>query len=210
MIFVRLGRRWLPAFITITPVKQKEAERRKTLSTNLRNLRCGVREASRARLPAFHHGSRQRDSRNPRLCREQGDRRTRSTKVLKSEQIAKYKTPVAEHRSSQTTSHFAWINKDGHPQRETSVPRDRPRKPQVSASSRIESRPCETAARLLFDGATKVSARAKNLALELAKRSKFLRDYLGEELVTTGTRRTREGQTLRACSRSFGIRCSTS
>jgi len=50
------------------PYKQqtkKEAERRKTLSTILRTLRCGAREASRARLPAFHHGSRQRDSRIP-------------------------------------------------------------------------------------------------------------------------------------------------
>jgi hypothetical protein len=48
-----------------TTNKQKEAERRKTLSIILRNLRCGAREASRARLPAFHHGSRQRDSRIP-------------------------------------------------------------------------------------------------------------------------------------------------
>jgi hypothetical protein len=37
--------------------KKKEAERRKTLFTNLCNLRCSARLAKRARLPAFHRGS---------------------------------------------------------------------------------------------------------------------------------------------------------
>ena len=95
MIFVRLGRRWhrlssrscplrsldgakrnpgtkvqlgCRSRITLRSIRatrKKEAERRKTLSIILRNLRCGAREASRARLPAFHHGSCQRDSRIP-------------------------------------------------------------------------------------------------------------------------------------------------
>src|ERR1700728_513311 len=42
----------------------RNAERRSL--TNLRNLRCGARPAGRARLPAFHRGSRPRDSRIPR------------------------------------------------------------------------------------------------------------------------------------------------
>ena len=54
-----------PTLQTNNKQNKKEAERRKTLSIILRNLRCGAREASRARLPAFHHGSRQRDSRIP-------------------------------------------------------------------------------------------------------------------------------------------------
>jgi len=62
----------VPACITILlrkeesqPKKEKEAERRQTLITILRALRRGSREASRARLSAFHHGSCQRDSRIP-------------------------------------------------------------------------------------------------------------------------------------------------
>ena len=44
---------------------KKEAERRKTLSIILRTLRCGAAPTGAARLPAFHHGSCQRDSRIP-------------------------------------------------------------------------------------------------------------------------------------------------
>jgi hypothetical protein len=48
--------------------KEKEAERRKTLFRNLRSLAgCGAHPIGRARLPAFHRGSRPRDSRIPRL-----------------------------------------------------------------------------------------------------------------------------------------------
>src|SRR5580704_7421002 len=42
--------------------EEKEAERRKTLFRNHRNLRCGTRPTGRARLPAFHRGSYQRES----------------------------------------------------------------------------------------------------------------------------------------------------
>jgi hypothetical protein len=47
--------------------KEKEAERRKTHSSNRRIRRCSARLAGRARLPAFHRGSRRRDCSSPRL-----------------------------------------------------------------------------------------------------------------------------------------------
>jgi hypothetical protein len=48
--------------IRATKKEIKEAERRKALVPYLRTLRCGSRPAGRARLPAFHRGSCQRDS----------------------------------------------------------------------------------------------------------------------------------------------------
>src|ERR1700682_3271002 len=41
--------------------KEGEAERRQTLFTNRHILRCGAHPAGRARLSAFHHGSRLRE-----------------------------------------------------------------------------------------------------------------------------------------------------
>jgi hypothetical protein len=47
--------------------QKKDAERRHTLYNNLRTFRCGSRLARRARLSAFHRGSRQRESSSLRL-----------------------------------------------------------------------------------------------------------------------------------------------
>jgi hypothetical protein len=52
---------------SIRPRLQKEAERRETLFLNRRVFRRGARLAIRARLSAFHCGSRQGDFRRPRL-----------------------------------------------------------------------------------------------------------------------------------------------
>src|SRR5580658_10214846 len=46
--------------------KMKEAERRQTQVTNRRILRCGARSTERARLPAFHRGSRLRELFHPK------------------------------------------------------------------------------------------------------------------------------------------------
>src|ERR1700680_770071 len=47
--------------VTFFPQKEGEAERRQTLFTNRRILRCGAHPAGRARLSAFHHGSHLRE-----------------------------------------------------------------------------------------------------------------------------------------------------
>ena len=47
--------------------ERKEAERRQTQIRIRRIFRCGARLARRARLSAFHHGSRQRESSSLRL-----------------------------------------------------------------------------------------------------------------------------------------------
>ena len=47
--------------------KEGEAERRQTLFTNRHILRCGAHPAGRARLSAFHHGSRLREYSSRRL-----------------------------------------------------------------------------------------------------------------------------------------------
>jgi hypothetical protein len=59
--------------------KKKEAERRKTLFRNHRNLRCGTRPTGRARLPAFHHGSYRRESSSLRRSSGQASRDRRQS-----------------------------------------------------------------------------------------------------------------------------------
>jgi hypothetical protein len=101
-------------------------------------------------------------------------------KVLKSDQIARYKS-LSQNIVLTDYLHFAWINKDGI-QRET-----------LCHSTDLENlkfRLCEdrvaAVSKLLqgfFSTAPEGIGRAQQLALALATRSKLLRDYLGEELV---------------------------
>lgn len=101
-------------------------------------------------------------------------------KVLKSEQIAKYKS-LSQNIILTDYLTFIWINKDGT-QRET-----------LCDSSELENRKyrvrpdrAEAVAKLIsgfFSTAPDGIGRAQQLALALATRSKLLHDYLGEELV---------------------------
>jgi predicted helicase len=116
------------------------------------------------------------------------------TKVLKSEQIAKYKT-LSPNIILTDYLEFAWISKDGV-QRET-----------LCHETDLENRKfnlnperIEAVARLLagfFSTAPEGIRTSKPLAEALAARSKLLRDYLGEELV----RQDREHQE----GRLFGL-----
>lgn len=101
-------------------------------------------------------------------------------KVLKSDQIARYKT-LSQNIILTDYLHFIWINKDGI-QRETLChatdlenPKFRLREDRVAAVSQLLQG--------FFSTAPQDIARAQQLALALATRSKLLRDYLGEELV---------------------------
>lgn len=101
-------------------------------------------------------------------------------KVLKSEQITKYKS-LSQNIIVTDYLHFIWINKDGI-QRET-----------LCHETDLENRKfklrddrVEAVRKLLqgfFSTAPEGIGRAQQLALALATRSKLLRDYLGEELV---------------------------
>ncbi len=101
-------------------------------------------------------------------------------KVLKSEQIARYKS-LSRNIVLTDYLHFIWINKDGL-QRETlchatdlESPRFRPREDRVAAVAKLLE--------AFFSTAPEGIGRAQTLALALATRSKLLRDYLGLELV---------------------------
>jgi predicted helicase len=101
-------------------------------------------------------------------------------KVLKSEQIAKYKS-LSQNIVLTDYLHFIWIGKDGV-QRETLChatdlenPRFRPREDRVAAVGKLLE--------AFFSTAPEGIGRAQTLALALAARSKLLRDYLGEELL---------------------------
>ncbi len=101
-------------------------------------------------------------------------------KVLKSEQIARYKS-LSQNILLTDYLHFIWINKDGL-QRETLChatdlenPKFRPREDRVAAVGKLLE--------AFFSTAPEGIGRAQQLALALATRSKLLRDYLGEELV---------------------------
>ncbi len=101
-------------------------------------------------------------------------------KVLKSEQIAKYKS-LSRNIILTDYLHFIWINKDGL-QRETlchatdlESPRFRPREDHTAAVAKL--------LQAFFSTAPDGIGRAQPLALALATRSKLLRDHLGEELV---------------------------
>jgi N-6 DNA Methylase len=102
-------------------------------------------------------------------------------KVLKSDQIAKYKS-LSSNIILTDYLNFIWINKYGSPQRE-----------RLCHSTDLENRRfrlredrVEAVAKLLqgfFSTAPEGIGRAQQLALALATRSKLLHDYLGEELV---------------------------
>jgi len=101
-------------------------------------------------------------------------------KVLKSEQIARYKS-LSRNIVLTDYLHFVWINKDGV-QRETLCHatdlenrRFRPREDRAAAVAKL--------LQAFFSTAPEGIGRAQQLALALATRSKLLRDYLGEELV---------------------------
>ena len=103
-----------------------------------------------------------------------------STKILKSEQIARYKS-LSRNIVLTDYLKFIWINKDGI-RRETLCyetdlenPRFRLREDRVAAVSKLLSG--------FFSTAPEGIGRAQQLALALASRSKLLRDYLGEELI---------------------------
>lgn len=101
-------------------------------------------------------------------------------KVLKSDQIVRYKT-LSQNIILTDYLHFIWIGKDGI-QRETLChatdlenPKFRLREDRVAAVS--------TLLQAFFSTAPEGIGRAQQLALALATRSKLLHDYLGEELV---------------------------
>ncbi len=101
-------------------------------------------------------------------------------KVLKSDQIARYKS-LSQNIILTDYLHFAWINKDGI-QRETLCHatdlenlKYRLRDDRVAAVSKLLQG--------FFSTAPEGIGRAQQLALALATRSKLLRDYLGDELV---------------------------
>ena len=102
-------------------------------------------------------------------------------KVLKSEQIAKYKS-LSNNIILTDYLDFVWINKYGPPQRErlcqgTDLENRRFRlgEDRVGAVAKLLSG--------FFSSAPEGIGRAQQLALALATRSRLLRDYLGEELV---------------------------
>ncbi len=103
------------------------------------------------------------------------------SKVLKSDQITKYKS-LSDNIVLTDYLQFIWINKYGAPQGErlcdqTDVenPRFRLRDDRAAAVGKVLQG--------FFSAAPEGIGRAQQLALALATRSKLLRDYLGEELV---------------------------
>ncbi len=101
-------------------------------------------------------------------------------KVLKSEQIKKYKT-LSQNIVLTDYLHFIWINKGGV-QRETLCHESDLDRPKFQLKDdRIE------AVRALLEGffstAPEGIGKSQPLALALATRSRLLRDYIGEELV---------------------------
>jgi hypothetical protein len=103
------------------------------------------------------------------------------SKVLKSDQIAKYKI-LSDNIMLTDYLQFIWINKYGPPQSErlcdeTDIenPKFRLREDRATAVSKLLE--------AFFSTAPEGIGRAQQLALALATRSQLLRDYLGEELV---------------------------
>src|SRR5690242_899006 len=103
------------------------------------------------------------------------------SKVLKSDQIAKYKT-LSQNLILTDYLEFIWITKDGAPKRE-----------QLCHDTDLEDRKfklkperMDAVAELLsgfFSTAPEGIGTSKPLAEALAARSRLLRDFLGEELV---------------------------
>jgi hypothetical protein len=112
-------------------------------------------------------------------------------KVLKSEQITKYKS-LSSNIILTDYLQFIWINKYGAPQSE-----------RLCDETDIENRKFRlredrvaAVAKLLqgfFSTAPEGIGRAQQLALALATRSRLLRDYLGDELIRQG-REHKEGR----------------
>jgi hypothetical protein len=103
------------------------------------------------------------------------------SKVLKSEQLSKYKS-LSQNIIVTDYLQFIWINKYGQPQsellcEETDVnnPRFRLREDRAVAVQKLLEG--------FFSTAPEGIGRAQQLALALATRSRLLRDYLGEELI---------------------------
>jgi hypothetical protein len=100
--------------------------------------------------------------------------------ILKSDQLTRYKS-LSQNIVLTDYLHFIWVSKNGV-QRETLCyetdlenPRFRLREDRITAVA--------TLLRGFFSAAPEGIGRAEQLALALATRSRFLRDYLGEELV---------------------------
>ena len=101
-------------------------------------------------------------------------------KVLKSDQIRRYKS-LSQNIILTDYLHFVWINKDGI-QRETLCTAT----DLEGSKFRLHEDRVAAVSKLLqgfFSTAPEGIGRAQQLALALAKRSKLLHDYLGEELV---------------------------
>jgi hypothetical protein len=112
-------------------------------------------------------------------------------KVLKSEQIARYKS-LSQNIILTDYLHFAWISKDGV-QRESlchatdlESPRFKLRDDRILAVGKL--------LRAFFSSAPEGIGRAQQLALALATRSRLLRDFLSEELVSQ--QREKKGERL--------------
>lgn len=102
-------------------------------------------------------------------------------KVLKSEQITKYKS-LSQNIVLTDYLHFIWINKYGPPQRETLCHATDLENPKFRLTTdRIG--PVTKLLQGFFSTAPEGIGRSQPLALALATRSRLLRDYLGEELV---------------------------
>lgn len=103
------------------------------------------------------------------------------TKVLKSGQMAKYKS-LSQNIVLTDYLEFIWINGDGPPLREAlchetdlESPKYKLREDRIAAVSALLEG--------FFSTAPQGIGRSQQLALALATRSRLLRDYLGEELV---------------------------
>jgi len=101
-------------------------------------------------------------------------------KVLKSEQIAKYKT-LSQNIIVTDYLHFVWINKDGIQRESLCHETDLENRKFKLREDRVDA-----VAKLLqsfFSTAPEGIGRSQPLALALARRSQLLRDFLAEELI---------------------------
>ena len=101
-------------------------------------------------------------------------------KVLKSDQIARYKG-LSQNIILTDYLHFVWINKDGVQRESLCHATDLENRKYRLRDDRVAA--VSTLLSAFFSTAPEGIGRAQQLALALAARSKLLRDYLGEELV---------------------------
>ncbi|MGA7385514.1 MAG: hypothetical protein WBW81_12720 [Methylocella sp.] len=120
-------------------------------------------------------------------------------KILKSDQIKRYKA-LSNNILLTDYLEFIWIKDAKVSGRERIAFREdlegRPKKPREDRVKAVS-----TLLRGFFSTAPEGIAESKKLALALAKRSKFLRDYLGEELVRQ--EREHKGERLYGLFRAF-------